>query len=120
MKTLHTTSRLAKTTFIAVAGVLSILSPAARAAAPADARSIAVSYAQLDLADAAAVDTLFRQLAVAAERACGAYDSHSLRERRGWRECRDAAFKAAVAELVEVRIAAAHERLVVAPIVASR
>jgi len=119
MKTLHTTSRLAKT-LIAVAGVLSILSPAARAAAPADARSVAVSYAELDLADAAAVDTLFRQLAVAAERACGAYDSRNLRERMGWRECRDAAFKAAVAELVEARIAAAEVSPVLAPIVASR
>ena len=119
MKTLHTTSRLALT-LIAVAGVFSILSPAARAEAPADARSIEVSYAQLDLADPAAVDTLFRQLAVAAERACGAYESRSLRERMEWRECRDAAFKAAVAELVETRVAAAQESAVVAPIVASR
>ena len=118
MKTLHPTSRLA--TLIAVAGVFSILSPAARAAAPADAHSIAVSYAELDLADTAAVDTLFRQLAVAAERACGAYESRSLRERMGWRECRDAAFKAAVAELVEARIAAAEVSPVLAPIVASR
>jgi len=119
MKTLHTTSRLAWT-LVAVAGVFSISSPAAKAAAPADARSIAVSYAQLDLADPAAVETLFRQVSVAAERACGAYDSRNLRERRGWRDCRDAAFKAAVAELVEARIAAAQESAVVAPIVASR
>ncbi|HXS81015.1 MAG TPA: UrcA family protein [Gammaproteobacteria bacterium] len=119
MKTLHTSSRLV-TTLIVVAGVFSILAPAARAAAPVDARSVAVSYAQLDLADPAAVETLFRQLTVAAERACGAYESRSLRERMGWRECRDAAFKAAVAELVEARIAAAQENLAVAPIVASR
>jgi UrcA family protein len=119
MKTLHTTSGLAMT-LVAVAGVFSLLSPAARAAAPVDAHSIAVSYAELDLADAAAVDTLFRQLAVAAERACGTYDSRSLRERMEWRECRDAAFKAAVAELVEARIAAAQQSAVLAPIVASR
>jgi UrcA family protein len=119
MKTLHTTSRLAWT-LIAVAGVFSVLSPAARAEAPADARSIAVSYAQLDLADPAAVETLFRQVSVAAERACGTYDSRSLRDRKGWRECRDAAFKAAVAQLVEVRIAAVQESAVAAPIVASR
>jgi UrcA family protein len=119
MNTLHTTSRLAWT-LIAVAGVFSVLSPAAKAAAPADARSIAVSYAQLDLGHAAAVDTLFRQIAVAAERACGPYDSRNLRERMGWRECRDAAFKTAIAELVETRIAAAQKSVVVAPIVASR
>jgi UrcA family protein len=118
MKTLHTTSLV--TTLIAVAAVFSILSPAARAAAPTDARSVTVSYAQIDLADPAAVETLFRQLTVAAERACGAYESRSLRERSEWRECRDAAFKAAVAEFVEARIVAVQESAVVAPIVAAR
>ena len=107
MKTLHTTSRLV-TTLIAVAGVFSILSPAARAAAPAEHRSVEVSYAQLDLADAAAVETLFREINVAAERVCGAYESRNLRERSAWRECRDVAFKAAVAELVEARTAASR------------
>jgi len=115
MKTLHTTSRLAWT-LIAVAGVFSVLSPAAQAATPAEARSVGVSYAQLDLSAPAAVETLFRQINVAAERACGAYNSRSLRERAGWRECRDAAFKAAVAELVEARIVAV-ESVAVAPIV---
>src|SRR5262245_40234179 len=111
MKTLHTTSRLAQT-LIAVAGVFAILSPAAQAAAPAEARSVEVSYAQLDLSNPAAVETLYRQINGAAERACGAYNARSLRERAGWRECRDAAFKAAVAQLVEARIVAAQESVV--------
>jgi UrcA family protein len=118
VKTLHTTPRLAWT-LIAVAGVFSILSPAARAQAPA-ARSIAVSYAQLDLSDPAAIDALFRRVNVAAERACGAYDARSLRERNGWRDCRDAAVKAAVAQLVDARIAAVQGSPVAAPVIASR
>ncbi|HUQ51700.1 MAG TPA: UrcA family protein [Gammaproteobacteria bacterium] len=98
MKTLHQT-------LLAVTGVLSIASFGARAELPTAARSVEISYAQLDLGTTAARDTLTRQIALAAERACGAYEARSLRERNAWRECRAAAFSAGVAQLAEARVA---------------
>jgi UrcA family protein len=110
MKTLHQT-------LIAAAAVLSLAPFGAQANAPSATQTVAVSYAQLDLADSAAVDTLYRQLANAAERACGTYEARNLRERNAWRECRETAFSAGVAQLVEARIAAVTEE--VAPVIAS-
>ena len=114
MNTLHKT-------LIAAAAILSLGSSDAQAdalsATPAATKSVAISYGQLDLGDAAAVDTLYRQLANAAERACGAYDGRNLRERNAWRECRETAFSAGVAQLVAAQIAAVKED--VAPVTAS-
>jgi UrcA family protein len=109
MKTLHQT-------LIAAAALLSLAPLAAQADAPAT-RSVAVSYAHLDLRDAAAVDTVYRQLATAAERACGAYEARDLRARNAWRVCRETAFSAGVAQFLEARIAAVSED--VAPVTAS-
>ena len=114
MRTLHTT-------LIAAAAILSLAPLGAQADAPSATPSVtqrvAISYGQLDLGDPAAVDTLYRQLANAAERACGAYDGRNLRERNAWRTCRETAFSAGVAQLAEARIAAAKEE--VAPVTAS-
>ena len=104
-------------TLIAAAAILSIAPFAAQADAPSATQAVAVSYAQLDLGNAAAVDTLYRQLANAAERACGAYEARNLRERNAWRECRETAFSAGVAQLVEARIAAIRADM--APVTAS-
>jgi UrcA family protein len=106
-------------TLIAVTSVLSIAPFAAHAAAPATTQTVAVSYAQLDLGEVAARDTLYRQLANAADRACGAYEARNLRERSAWRECRDAAFSLGVAQLVEARIAAVQADVAPLRIVAS-
>jgi UrcA family protein len=104
MKTLHKS-------LIVAAGLLSIAPMGAQADGPSATHAVAISYAQLDLGNANAVDTLYRQLANAAERACGAYEARNLRERNAWRECREAAFSAGVAKLVEARIAAGNAEL---------
>jgi UrcA family protein len=103
MKTLHKT-------LIAAAAILSLAPLGAQADAPSATQTVAINDGQLDLADAAAVDTLYRQVANAAERACGAYDGRNLRERNAWRTCRETAFSAGVAQLAEARIAAAKEQ----------
>jgi UrcA family protein len=73
--------------------------------------SVAVSYGHLDLSDTRAINALYRQLASAAERACGSYDGRDLRERSDWRRCRDEAVSEAISRLVEMRIAALnHQR----------
>jgi len=109
MTTLHKTSGFAVT--LAAASLFSIFPSSASggtAAAIAGTRSVAVSYAHLDLGNAAGAQALYRELAVAAERACGKYDARNLRERSDWRRCRDAAFDEAVARIEDARIAALH------------
>jgi UrcA family protein len=108
MKILHNT-------LIVAAGLLTIAPMGAQADGPVTTQTVAVSYAQLDLGNSKAVDTLYRQLANAAERACGAYEARNLRERSAWRECRETAFSAGVAKLVEARIVNAE----IAPVIAS-
>jgi len=110
MKTLHKT-------FI-VASLLSIAPLGAQADMPFTTQTVAVNYAQLDLGNSQAVDTLYRLLANAAERACGAYEARNLRERNAWRECRETAFSSGVAKLVEARIASVEKEVVV-PAIAS-
>ena len=97
---------------IAALGAFSTFTSAAEGATPsAPARSVAVSYGHLDLSDTRAINALYRQLASAAERACGSYDGRDLRERSDWRRCRDTAVSEAIARLVEMRIAALnHQR----------
>lgn len=117
MKTLHTTSGLA-VALIAAAGLFSTsasASAAARADTPSAAsRSVAVSYAHVDLGKPSAVDALYRQLARTAERVCGSYEPRNLRERDDWRRCREAAMSEAIAQLVEARISALHDKVRVA------
>jgi UrcA family protein len=97
---------------IAALGAFSTFTSAAEGATPsAAARSVAVSYGHLDLSDTRAINALYRQLASAAERACGSYDGRDLRERSDWRRCRDEAVSEAISRLVEMRIAALnHQR----------
>ena len=111
MTTLHKTSGFAVIT-LAATSLFAIFPSSAwgdTAAASAGTRSVAVSYAHLNLGNAAAAQALYRELAVAAERACGAYDARNLRERSDWRRCRDAAFDEAIARIDDARIAALHE-----------
>jgi UrcA family protein len=106
-------SNYRKTSFLAAIMALAALATftsAAQAATPANARSVAVSYSNLDLSHTAAVDELYRQIAVAAKRACGSYDARNLRERDDWRQCRDAAVSNAIARFVETRIAALNDK----------
>jgi UrcA family protein len=110
MKTLHKT-------LIVAAGLLSIVPMGAQAERASTTHRVAVSYAQLDLGDSKAVDTLYRQLANAAERACGAYEARNLRERNAWRKCRETAFSAGAAKLLEARIAAVEAEI--APVIAT-
>lgn len=110
MKTLHKI-------LISAAGLLSIAPLGAQADVPTTARTVAVTYAHLDLGNSEAVDVLYRQLANAAQRTCGAYEARNLRERSAWRECRETAFSSAVAKLVDARIATVNED--VAPVIAA-
>ena len=121
MSTLRKTSILAA---IAALAAVATFTSVAEAATPTNARSVAVSYSNRDLSNTAAVDELYRQIAVAAKRACGSYDAHSLRERGDWRECRDAAVSNAIARFVETRIAALNDKAnlgaVDVPLIAAR
>ena len=90
---------------LAALGTFSTLTPAAEAAQPAaSARSVVVSYSHTDLGSAGAIEALYRQFAVAAERACGSYEPRNLRQREDWRRCHEAAVGGAIARFVEARI----------------
>jgi UrcA family protein len=106
-------SSFRKTSFLAAITALAALvtfTSAAETATPTNARAVEVSYGQLDLGNAAAVDALYRQIATAAKRACGSYNAHNLRERADWRRCRDEAESGAIARFVETRIAALNDK----------
>jgi UrcA family protein len=110
MTTLHKTSGFA-VTMLAAASLFAIFPASASgdtAAAGTGTRSVAVSYAHLNLGNAAAAQALYRELAVAAERACGAYEARNLRDRSAWRRCRDEAFAEAVARIDDAQTAALH------------
>jgi UrcA family protein len=104
-------------TLIVAAGLLSIVPMGAQAEAPSTTHTVTIRYEQPDLGNSKAVDTLYRQLANAAERACGAYEARNLRERNAWRECRETAFSAGIAELIEARIATVEAEF--APVIVS-
>jgi len=61
------------------------------AAEPANAYSVTVEYGDLELDNGRAVDKLYARITAAARRACGYYDSRSLRARSAWLACYDAA-----------------------------
>ena len=110
---------------LAELAAFSAFTSAAEAAAPsADVQSVEVSYGNLDLSKAGAVDALYRQIAAAAKRACGSYDAHNLRQRDDWRQCRDEAASGAIARFVETRIAALNDKTnlgaVDVPLIAAR
>ena len=69
--------------------------------------SVTVEYGDLELGSGLAVDKLYARIAAAAERACGSYDSRSLRARAAWRACYDAAVADA---LDRVQLTALAER----------
>ena len=102
---------------LALVAIVSFLPSGAKADTSSAARSVAVSYAHLDLGNAAALDALLRQLEVAAERACGMHETRDLRQHAEWRDCRDAALSTAIAQVVEARIAAIQVPAAAAPVV---
>ena len=96
---------------IAALGTFSTLTPPAEASpSAATARSVVVSYRHTDLGSAGAVEALYRQFAVAAERACGSYEPRNLREREDWRRCHEGAVNGAIARFIEARIATLDRR----------
>jgi UrcA family protein len=82
----------------------------AEAAPPAsvETRSIAVSYADLDLNREAGVQALYQRLRLAARQACGSVETRDLAARRAWQTCRDAALANAVERLGSERVAAIY------------
>ena len=76
------------------------LTLAASFAAPATAapRSVAVSYADLDLSRPAGVAALDRRLSRAADAVCGPVDARDLRASAAARACRTAALSAAAGD----------------------
>ena len=68
-------------------------SAAAAESVAGNARSITVEYGDLELGNGLAVDKLYARISAAAGRACGDYDSRSLRARSAWRACYDAAWR---------------------------
>lgn len=71
-------------------------------------RSIAVTYADLDLADAAGVQALYSRIVSAAESACGRYDVGDLRAKRDHKTCYEAAVAAAVAGVDNASLRVLH------------
>jgi UrcA family protein len=65
----------------------------------AQSRSVTIEYGDLELGNGLAVDKLHARIAAAAKRACGDYDSRSLRARAAWRACYDAAMADALDRL---------------------
>ena len=66
--------------------------------------SITVEYGDLELGNGLAVDELYARITAAARRACGYYDSRSLRARAAWRACYDTAVADAL-DRVQVPVA---------------
>jgi UrcA family protein len=81
---------------------------AATEAAPANTRSAAVEYADLELGNGLAVDKLYARIAAAAEQVCGAYEARDLRARADWRACYEAAVSDAVARVPHAALAERH------------
>lgn len=77
---------------------VALLVAAVAAPATASPRSIAVSYADLDLSRPAGVAALDRRLARAADAVCGPVDARDLRAMSAARACRTAALSSANAE----------------------
>jgi UrcA family protein len=78
---------------------------AAGESAPANARSAAIEYGDLELGNSLAVDALYARIAAAAERVCGEFDGRDLRGRAAWRVCYEAAVADAVARVPHTALA---------------
>ena len=73
----------------------------------ANTHSVTVEYGDLELDNGLAVDKLHARINAAARRACGYYDSRSLRAGAAWRAC----YEAAVADARErLRLSTLAER----------
>ena len=88
----------------AVAGTLLALgtsfgSALAAESVAANSHSVTVEYGDLELGNGLAVDKLHARINAAARRACGYYDSRSLRASVAWRTCYDAAVADALERL---------------------
>lgn len=98
----------------AVAGTLLALgtsfgSALAAESVAANSHSITVEYGDLELNNGLAVDKLHARINAAARRACGYYDSRSLRAAAAWRACYDAAVADAL-ERVQLTASARPQR----------
>ena len=71
-------------------------------------RSVAVSYADRDMATEQGVSALYARLDTAARRVCGRVEGRDLARRADWRNCRAAALDAAVADVNDVRLTRLH------------
>ena len=110
MKTMQKISGIAGALVI-TAGMVAGFATNAEAAPPAgsvETRSVAVSYADLDLNRGAGVQALYQRLRVAAKRACGSYDTRDRIGRASVQACREAALTDAVARLGNERVAWFH------------
>lgn len=109
MKTMQRISGLAGALLITT-GMVAGFAADAEAAPPAsiETRSVAVSYADLDLNREAGVQALYQRLRLAAKQACGSVDTRDLASRTGWQKCREVALANAVAQLGNERVAARY------------
>ena len=83
-------------------------SAAATESVAGNAHSITVEYGDLELGNGLAVDKLYARITAAARRACGYYDSRSLRAQAAWRTCYDAAVADALERLQLPALAERH------------
>lgn len=84
--------------FVSLAGAALVLgSGAVQAERPSDFRTASVTYADLNLATPAGVETLYHRINLAARTVCGSPHERNLDLRRSVRTCQKAAFDGAVA-----------------------
>jgi UrcA family protein len=93
----------------AVVAAVSVPVQAGGSAAPANARSMTVSYADLDLSGQAGVDALYSRLRTAADQVCGPKgDGRDLTRRFVWKQCYEAALDNAVRTVAHVGLSEVH------------
>jgi UrcA family protein len=97
----------------AVAGTLLALGTSFGTALAAESvatnsHAVTVEYGDLELGNGVAVDKLYARIAAAARRACGYYDSRSLRAIAAWRTCYDDAVADALERLQLTAVAERH------------
>jgi UrcA family protein len=89
-------------------GTLAAVGTPALADSTHETRSIAVSFADLDLGSEAGNQELYRRVKQAARSACGQPDGRDLRAQFDWRDCQTQAIDRVVNDIGSVRLAAIH------------
>jgi UrcA family protein len=72
--------------------------------------TITVNYGDLNLANSAGVETLYRRIRTAATKVCRQFDQRPLNRRIKWQQCHDGAFGAAVLDVNHPSLSALYAK----------